>query len=74
MRCGLKLLKKLAFIDAINFSMTSKRIYQIVRENKIYKNAMWLSKFLVNFDEDYYEFIETNLKLLSNKNSNKIQG
>ena len=74
MRCGLKLLKKLAFIDAINFSMTSKRIYQIVRENKIYKNAMWLSKFLVNFDEDYYEFIENNLKLLSNKNSNKIQG
>ena len=74
MRCGLKLLKKLAFIDAINFSMTSKRIYQIVRENKIYKNAMWLSKFLVNFDEDYYEFIENNLKLLSKKNSNKIQG
>ena len=73
MRCGFKLLKKLAFIDAINFSMTSKRIYQIVRENKIYKNAMWLSKFLVNFDEDYYEFIENNLKLLSKKIQTKFK-
>ena len=28
---------------------------------------MWLSKFLVNFDEDYFEFIENNLKLLTKK-------
>ena len=56
--------KRLAFIDAINFSVATEKFYQIVWENKKYKKVMWLSKFLVNFDEDYFEFIENNLKLL----------
>ena len=36
---------------------------------------MWLSKFLVNFDEDYFEVIENNLKLMkkNKKKSNKIK-
>ena len=62
-----KIVKGLALIDAINFSMTSKKFYQIVWENKKYKKVMWWSKFLVNFDEDYFEFIENNLKLLTKK-------
>ena len=69
-----EIVKRLAFIDAVNFSMTSKKIYQIVWKNKKYKNAVRLSKCLVNFDEDYFEFIESNLKLLTKKNSKKIQG
>ena len=64
--------KRLALIDVINFSMTSKKFYQIVWKNKKYKKVMWLSKFLVNFDEDYFEFIENNLKLLTKKKSSKI--
>ena len=28
---------------------------------------MWLLKFLVNFDEDYFEVIENNLKLMKKK-------
>ena len=66
--------KRLTFIDAINFSVTTETFYQLVWENKKYEKVMWLSKFLVNFDEDYFEFIENNLKLLIKKNSNKIQG
>ena len=70
-----EIVKRLAFIDAVNFSVTSKNFYQIVWENKKYKNAMWLSKCLVNFDDDYFEFIESNLKLLTKKkNPKKIQG
>ena len=69
-----EIVKRLGFIDPVNFSMTSKKFYQTVWENKKYKNAMWLSKCLVNFDEDYFEFIESNLKLLTKKNSKKIQG
>ena len=65
--------KRLAFIDAINFSMTSKNFYQIVWENKKYKNAMCLSKLLVNFDEDYFESIENNLKLLTKKIQTKFK-
>ena len=35
---------------------------------------MWLSKFLVNFDEDFFEFIENNLKpMKKKKKSNKIK-
>ena len=68
-----KIVKGLALIDAINFSMTSKKFYQIVWENKKYKQVMWLSKFLVNFDEDYFEFIENNLKLLTKKNQAKFK-
>ena len=62
-----EIVKRLALIDAINFSMTSKKIYQIIWENKKYKKVMWLPKCLVNFDEDDFEFIENNLKLLTKK-------
>ena len=65
--------KRLAFIVAINFSVATEKFYQIFWENKKYKKVMWLSKFLVSFDKDYFEFIENNLKLLIKKNSNKIQ-
>ena len=65
--------KRLALIDVINFSMTSKKFYQIVWKNKKYKKVMWLSKFLVNFDEDYFEFIENNLKLLTKKIQTKFK-
>ena len=34
---------------------------------------MWLSKFLVNFDEDYFEFIANNLKLLTKKIQTKFK-
>ena len=47
--------------------MTSKKIYQIIWENKKYKKVIWLLKCLVNFDEDYFEFTENNLKLLTKK-------
>ena len=33
---------------------------------------MWISKFLVNFDKDYFEFMENNLKLLTNKIETKF--
>ena len=53
--------------------MTSKKFYQIVWENKKYKKVIWLSKCLVNFDEDYFEFIENNLKLLTKKIQTKFK-
>ena len=62
-----EIVKRLALIDAINFSMTSKTFYQIIWENKKYKKVMRLKKCLINFDEDYFEFIENNLKLLTKK-------
>ena len=68
-----EIVKRLDFIDAQNFSMTSKKFYQIVWENKKYKKVIWLSKFLVNFDEDYFEFTENNLKLLTKKIQTKFK-
>ena len=68
-----EIVKRLGFIDAINFSMTSKKIYQIVWENIKSKSAMWLSKFFVNFDEDCFEFMENNLKLLTKNIDTKFK-
>ena len=35
---------------------------------------MWLSKFLVNFDEDFFEVIENNLKpMKKKKNQTKLK-
>ena len=34
---------------------------------------MWLSKFLVNFDKDYFEFVANNLKLLRKKIQTKFK-
>ena len=65
-----KVVKRLAFID---FSVASKKFYQIVWENKKHKNAMWLLKLLVNFDKGYFEFIENNLKLLTKKIQTKFK-
>lgn len=53
------------FLDLFKFSLVQKRFYAVLRENKKFRSAMTFSKYILNFDEDYLDFLRDELKYLS---------
>ena len=47
------------------FSLVSKRFYAVARENKKIRSVMKFSKYILNFDEDYFDFLKKELRYLS---------
>ena len=50
--------------DIFNFSIVSKRFYQITRSHKKFCKAIRISKYIVGFDEDYFDFLQDELQTL----------
>ena len=59
--------------DLLNFSMVSKRFYNISRVNKKFTSAMAFSKSILNFDADYFDFLKSELLFLWKEIKKKFQ-
>ena len=60
----MEIIKKIKLSDIFNFSIVSKRFYQITRPHKEFCKAIRISKHIVGFDEDYFDFLEDELQTL----------
>ena len=49
------------FTDLFNFSIVYKRFYYVSRADKKFVSATGFSKRIVNFDPDYFEFLQDEL-------------
>ena len=55
----------LKFLDLFKFSLVSKRFFGIVKGNKKFRPTMTFSKYILNFDEDYFGILKDELRYLS---------
>ena len=73
MKFAVRYPKKLELCDLSHFSMVSKRFYHISRVSKKFTSAMTFSKRILNFDTDYFDFLQSELRFLVKEIRNKFE-
>ena len=52
-------------IDVFNLSFVSKHFYQLCHSNKKFDQKMLMSKYMISFDTDFFDFLSVELSDLT---------
>ena len=59
------IIERMNHIDVFNLSFVSKHFYQLCHSNKKFDQKMLMSKYMISFDTDFFDFLSVELSDLT---------